>query len=40
MLVLQSWICGYFFWTSFASSSIMPEVSRMTLGFSQTVTLL
>ena len=38
MLVDHSAIPGYSFATSLASSSIMPEVSRSTFGFSQMVT--
>ena len=38
ILVDHSAIPGYSFATFFASSSIMPEVSRSTLGFSQIVT--
>src|SRR5579872_2402794 len=38
MFVDQSAIPGYSFATDLASSSIMPEVSRRTFGFSQIVT--
>src|ERR1700690_2532625 len=38
MLVDDSEISGYSFATALASSSIIPEVSRSTFGFSQIVT--
>src|SRR5579872_5776705 len=38
MFVDHSAIDGYSFATAFASSSIMPDVSRNTFGFSQIVT--